>query len=339
MSDRIKLAALLFVAFVALGTLGIVIGNFVANDWRLAGNPLDLSFLFGDEEPEFDADERTVAHSLVFGDSVRTVRIQTSALRIRIGESATSQLHLRLTLNGDATDSTLYRWSARTTADELAVAAGPTGAIGNATGVLELSIPPSLRITIDSHSGDVSLVNVAVSSDIVARNGSIDVTGVRGSIRATADGDIALDGCRLDSAVLKAGGAVTVTLTEGAIRARGGEVFASRHFGSLDATARGAIRADILSIVAPVRLVADEGDVHLRVLDGARFAYDVEAPLGSIIANVPFDTLTPQNATEHTVRATMNGGGVPAVIRAARGSVEILLFEAGESLERQSYAE
>jgi hypothetical protein len=339
MSDRIKLAALLGVAIVAMAMLGVVVYNVVANDWRLDGNPLDLSFLTGEEDSELDADVRTLSRSLRFGDSVRAISVETHALRISVGASGSDEIEVRFSLSGDATDSALYRATAAASDGGLRIAAGPTGALGNATGSLELSVPPSLTITIHSRGGDVTLVNVAASLDITADAGSVELSGVGGSLRARAGGEIALDGCRLDSADLRADGPVSLMLTEGAIRAAGSGVQAGRHFGALDARASGAIRAEILSNDAPIRLESDGGDVHLRVLDGARFAFDVAAPTGTIVANVPFDTLTPENATEHFVRATMNGGGVPAVIRAGRGSVEILLFEGGEPSAVESHVE
>lgn len=342
MSDRIRLAALLGLALVALATLGVIVYNVVANDWRLVGNPLDLSFLFGDDEPELDVDGRSVVHSRRFGpDSIGVIRIETRTLRVRVTSTQTSQIEARFALDGDATDSSIFAWSAEAASGELRLGAAPNGAPGNASGSLEITIPSTSRIAIIivAHAGEISVTNVSAGIDATALGGSIELTGVNGRVAARSDGDIVIDACRLDSAVLIAAGAVSLSLTEGAVHAEASEIAAARHFGSLDATARGAIRAEILSRDAPVRLVSHEGNVALRVLDGARFAYDVDAPSGSIVANVPFDSLTEENATEHRVRATMNGGGVPAVIRAARGNVEILLFEAAETSERRLHVE
>ena len=50
MGDRIKFALLTLVALGAFATLGLIVYNFVRNDWRLEGNPLDISSILGEEE-------------------------------------------------------------------------------------------------------------------------------------------------------------------------------------------------------------------------------------------------------------------------------------------------
>ncbi|MBC8146263.1 MAG: hypothetical protein H7X80_11815 [bacterium] len=333
MSDRLKLTALYSVATIALGTLGIIIFNFVANDWRLVGNPLDVSAIFGDDEPEVVVDDRLESHTLHFGDSIRSIRIVSSRLHVNVRGTSSSTIDVALSLAGDATDSNRFTKTIAVDANgELSVVAGPSGAPGNASGTIDLTVPSRFILIIDAHEGNVSVVNVAGRSDIRTRSGTVELTGMSGWLHCESDTSmLSLDGCTLDSATLSTGGLAMLTLTQGAFRVAAGRVVAANHFGALDASAQEAISVKLLSDQSPVRLICESGDVHLRVLNGARFAFDVSAPLGTIISNVPFDTLTEENATEHLLRATMNGGGIPAVIRAAKGSVEILLFEADET--------
>lgn len=339
MNDRIKLAALIGIALIAFGALGVIVYNFVANDWRLTDNPLDLSGALGDEEQP-EADERTATRTLHFGDSVRSIRLATQALRVRFDAAVTPGIDLHVALSGDATDSSRYRFSARAELGELRIESAPTSALGNATGTLEVLIPLGLHLALSTEGGDIIIQNISGRVEATSRAGSIELSGFAGSVHAAVEGgDLLLDGCRLDSASLRTDGVITLRLNEGPVDAIAREIQASRHFGALDARALGVIHAEILDDSSAVHLQSDEGNVYLRVLGGARFAYDVEAPNGSIVSNVPFDSLTAENATEHTLRATMNGGGIPATIRSARGNVEILLFEAGETSTTDKHVE
>jgi hypothetical protein len=334
MNDRLKLTALLAVAFIALATLGVIVYNFVANDWRLEGNPLDLSFLFGDDEEEIEqeTDARTSVRTMAFGDSIRSVAIESHGLRLLVTAARAPLVQIRLTLNGDASDSTRFVATTAVSAGLLRLVAMPTGAIGNASGIIELELPPGMILGVVSHDGDISVQNTQGRYDLLAEKGSVELTGVQGRLRCVAaEGDVALEGCQLDSAEIRAGGTIAANLCDGAIAADGARVAVTRHFGSLRAHARSAISAALLTTGAPIELICDEGDIRLRVLPGARFAYDVEAPAGAITSNVEFDSLGPANATPHMLRATTNGGGVPAVLRSIRGSIEIMLYRTEET--------
>jgi hypothetical protein len=341
MGDRIKLATLLIVAATALGALGVIVYNVAANDWRLDGNPLDLSFLFGTEEDELepDTDERVAVHTARYGDSVRSVRIETHGLRVQIGPGVGEEITVSLTLSGDATDSTRYRSTFASNAGTLSISAAPTGALGNASGVLEIGVPPHRSIVADVRGGDLAIG--AVESSIVLRSseGSVELAGVRGTLRCRSDGDIRIEACAFDSSDISTTGSIHLHLTDGRVRVEALHVAATSHFGSLDATARGGLAVELFSLGSPLRLVSDTGDVRLRVPDGARFAYDVEAPAGAIISNITFDTLTAAGATEHVLRATMNGGGAPVVIRARRGNVEITRFSGKETESNAPHVE
>jgi hypothetical protein len=332
MRDRLKLAALLGVAVLALGALGVVVYNFAANGWRLHGNPLDLSFLDGggDEAPE--PDERSVVRSMRFGDTIEAVHVVSRELRVRIGASHSGGCEVRLTLTGDATDSTLFPIVINARSRTLEIAAAPSSAIGSAAGIIDIALPRRMAITVDARNGDVTLENVAGMIDVRTDTGGIDLTGLEGRVNCvSAGGTIALEGCRLDTATLTSGGDVSLDLTDGPIAVDARRLYAQRHFGALSVTARSGITADLLSMESPARLSTDAGDIRLRVLGGARFAYDVEAPTGTIVSNVTFDSLRAEDVTEHTLRATSNGGGAPIVLRAKRGNVEIAVFTRNES--------
>src|SRR5688500_7156977 len=108
MVDRLKLAALITVATLAFGILGLIVNNFVASDWRLVGNPFDVGAFFRDDEPELIVDERLSGRTMRFGDSVRSIRIETSHLHINVRGGASTSIDLAIALSGDATDTSRF---------------------------------------------------------------------------------------------------------------------------------------------------------------------------------------------------------------------------------------
>lgn len=330
MGDRLKFAALLAVATLAAGTLGLVVYNYVANDWRLAGNPFDLSVLFGNDDPEVEVDPRTSGWSRSFGDSVRAVAISATGMRVTLRGSSSESIALTISLSGDATDSTRFTTSAFVdSSGTLHVDAQPMGARGNASGSIDLTIPVSTLVTIASNGGDVVVTGVHDQTSIQTVGGSIDLIGMRGTVVCISDtSSIILEGCKLDSARLGTSGRIALSLTEGDVVAEGSTVIAESHFGSLTARASDGIDATILSDSSAIRLTAETGDIRLRVLDASRLAFDVAAG-GEIVSDVPFDSLGEGMVTDHTLRVSMNGGGIPAALSAPNGNVEILLFKPG----------
>ena len=331
MADRIKLAALLCVALVALAALTLVVYNFVANDWTLGANPLDTDLLFDGEDRPVEADDRTSTAVYHYGDSIRSVTVATQALRVEVKRARSSELDVFLTLNGDAVDSSRYRTSIATSGDgALVISSSAVGALGNASGTLLLHLPSHISLSISSDDGDVSVHGADTALRVTTSSGGISIAGARGRVRCESErGAIALEACSGDSLIVTSGGAVELSLTDGALRVHAQTLTSRQHFGSLDATVIGDVEVDVLSTSSPLRLVSARGNVRLRVLDGALFAFDIAAPNGDIVASLPLDTLG-GSAPGRTLRATMNGGSVPAYIRAG-GVVVILPFKAGQT--------
>jgi hypothetical protein len=150
-----------------------------------------------------------------------------------------------------------------------------------------------------------------IESDIRTGDGSIEVTGLQGETRLrTGDGRIEADSL---------GGSLEATTGDGHMRVRGR--LDSMNLRSGD----GGIDAEVLpgsKIASSWRVESGDGSVTVRLPRDFSADLDLRTGDGSISVDFPLTT-TAGGRSGHNLRARLNAGGAPFIIRTGDGSVHL----------------
>jgi DUF4097 and DUF4098 domain-containing protein YvlB len=223
---------------------------------------------------------------------------------------------------------------------------------------LVLEVPPELRVSLNSASGDLRSAGLSGRQDLKSASGDIDVSDATGSLHVdTRSGDATLDaiasaviGTASGSVVItSARGSVAVNTSSGDVRidsasdsvriaTESGEVRVGLARGGLDVqtasgdvVARGSGRVRIrtgsgeakVALIAPLQLAdlaTSSGDVIVRLAPGIDCRVDADAGSGDVEVELPLEVRTMHG--NHIV-GRLGRGIAGIVIRSSSGSVNV----------------
>jgi hypothetical protein len=327
MNTRIKLAALVAVASLALTGCAIVLYNFVANDWRLSGDLFSIDFLTGDDSSPATP-IRTREWEFSIADTVY-LSIEASDMNVLLEGHDAEQTYVMTLLEGEAADESKYdvnverdgrhglRITARTTGDWDETA--------HSHAELRLNLPRRIVAKVKLYNG-IMLVN--------STEGSISAQVTGGSIRGqyldgtidlrVVEGNVELEQTRLAGRIIARSGNVTTDLNEGDLDIEAtGEVSTFKQFGSLNARSHsGNIFAQILINTPACSLQSTSGTIDLNLLPGAHVDVEARAPNGTISSNLPLDSAEAP-LPGHPLIGSMNRGGSKVYVSSEHGSISL----------------
>jgi hypothetical protein len=341
MENRLKLAALVAIAILALGSSALLLYGFVTKDWRLTENIVNLRWFSSDEE-EAEEDDRVATHRWEFDLAPGgMVNIRTGGATIQVMRGDGHKAVVEVWLEGEATDSSRYKLTAQLdnpsqlTIFDRAIAGWST--TNPAAVRLVVKLPGgynNLNITskggataIDGIIGSITAHVTGRDLKVVDVDGEVTLKSIQGNItveRSTIGGTIDAERGMVETNYTD--GNLTLTATLG--------ITARNHQGQLSASvAEGPLSAELIGEDVTSRLVTRHGNVTLALLPAARASFDVESSTGTVYASIPFDSTADFVARPNLLTAHLNGGGSPVMIRADGGNALLQFY--GEQFATQ----
>lgn len=334
MGSRLKFAALVSIAILALGASVLLLYSYVSNDWRLTKGILDVR-LFTSPEEEFDNRIASRRWELDLADG-GTVAVDASGANVNVVRGTGSKAVVEIWLEGETTDSTQFetkallenpsflRVTARSTSRWL------TPQLNAVRITITLAGHNDLQVKCLGGTATIDAISGSITADVTGRD--LTLLGVTGRIVLKClHGNISIERGSISGSINASHGGVDMNYTDGDITISAtADITARNHQGRLYASStEGKVNAELVGMNVECRLIANKGDVDLSLLPDARATLDIETGSGQVYAMVPLDT-TAMTARPNLLRATMNGGGSPVMIRASSGNAYV--HEHGEPI-------
>jgi hypothetical protein len=333
MDNRLKFAALVAIAILALAGSVVLLYGYVTNDWRLSEGLRQLHLFSGEEE---EPDARVASRRWEFDWHGGNVNITTDMANVQIVHADVPKATVDVLLEGEATDSTRYAVSAQQDAPSMltitAEGYGTTAAGVYRAARMTVTLPSTNDLKVTASRGTLAVNGISGSLQATVTGPELRLVGVTGSVDIKCiEGNISVERSAISGNAVADRGTISMSYTDGSLvlSATSG-ISAHNHQGELSANVtEGPIDIELIGDNVRSRLVSGRGNITLALLPSVQATFDAESITGRVYASVPLDTADMVVPQPNILQARMNGGGAPVMIRASGGDINILTY--GES--------
>lgn len=186
-----------------------------------------------------------------------------------------------------------------------------------------LTLPPNTSIDVKTSGGHINASNLHNDQQLKTSGGHIRLDAITGNtVAKTGGGHITGDQLAGTTRLITGGGHIKVHSSNGSLSVKtgGGHIEIKRAFGSVTAkTTGGNISTSIRRVDGPLKFSTSAGNISLSIPETIRANLDVSGSTVNLADAFNFSG----TKTQGEISGTLNGGGVPIVIRCGYGKVNI----------------
>jgi hypothetical protein len=193
-----------------------------------------------------------------------------------------------------------------------------------------VTVPMKYNVDLKTSGGSISVDDLEGTVDAGTSGGSLEMGNIQGPITGhTSGGSITVESCKGDVDVRTSGGSLKLGEIAGAVvgRTSGGSIHVDEVMGMIDArTSGGGIYVAITKQPkAECNLSTSGGGITACLADNISMNVDAQTSGGGVSTDFPVKV--EGKISGQSLRAEINGGGPPLILRTSGGSIHIKKME------------
>ncbi|HVS32981.1 MAG TPA: DUF4097 family beta strand repeat-containing protein [Thermoanaerobaculia bacterium] len=191
-----------------------------------------------------------------------------------------------------------------------------------------IRVPARYNVDVRTSGGSIDLTGISGTVEARTSGGAIKAGGLGGTaVMKTSGGSITVDGAAADLSVRTSGGSIRIARAGGDLKAHtsGGGIHIEDALGRVDATTSGGSIYARLSgqPTGDSRLSTSGGGLKVSLPGDVKLDLDARASGGGVRSDFPVTITVRGSPSRSSLRGQINGGGPKLVLRASGGGIRL----------------